>query len=145
MIAVRGFLSVALAHAGSLVDPERITLTEPAQAKTLPQVPRALASRPPPPYARIARVGVSHLHPETPAPSAELELKFDRMNRVAQAAPEFVTPVVENHLGCPISEASTYVCPKGGVWTVLGTPPRPPRSRRVTECRRRATGRLPGS
>lgn len=62
------------------------------------------------------------LHPELPAASAELQSKLDRLNKVAAAAPEILTPMIENYLGAPTGEASPYAMP-GVSEDLSGLPP----------------------
>jgi acetyl esterase/lipase len=62
------------------------------------------------------------LHPELPAPSAELQSKLKRLNKVGAAAPEILTPMIENYLGAPTSGASPYAMP-GVADNLTGLPP----------------------
>jgi acetyl esterase len=62
------------------------------------------------------------LHPELPTPSAELQSKLDRLNKVSAAAPEILAPMIENYLGAPTSDASSYAMP-GVAVDLTGLPP----------------------
>ncbi|NJP90918.1 alpha/beta hydrolase [Nonomuraea sp. FMUSA5-5] len=51
------------------------------------------------------------LHPELPPASPELRAVLDRMSPAAAFAPHVTTPIVENYLGTPITEATSYAMP----------------------------------
>jgi acetyl esterase len=51
------------------------------------------------------------VHPELPAPSQELAEKLVPLPPAAAAAPEILTPLVENYLGSPTSEAISHAMP----------------------------------
>ncbi|MBB5136940.1 acetyl esterase/lipase [Thermocatellispora tengchongensis] len=62
------------------------------------------------------------LHPELPPASPELQEKLDRLSPAAAFAPHLLTPIVENYLGAPISEATPYAMP-GLADDLTGLPP----------------------
>lgn len=113
----------ARAHADELgADPERITL---AGASAGGNIAAGAAlwirdhSLPAPTSLALA---YPTLHPVLPPPSAELQSKLDRVNRIAGASAEVLTPMVENYLGAPADEASPYAMP-GVADDLTGLPP----------------------
>lgn len=71
-----------------------------------------------------ARLALAYptLHPVLPPASDELQSKLNRLNRVASAAPEILTPMIENYLGGPVESATPYAMP-GVADDLTGLPP----------------------
>jgi acetyl esterase/lipase len=113
----------AVEHAGSLgADPARIVLGGASAGGNL-AAGAALRVRDdgdPPPAALL--LAYPCLHAELPPASDELLAKLELLSPAAAAHPGALSPIVENYLGAPAGEATTYAMP-GVAEDLTGLPP----------------------